>query len=315
MPAVKSLLVRARVGLVEAGEARDADCGEIRADLLRSYDRGVKASGRARRHMRSCHGCREYRVALRGMRRSFAALTPAGLGPLALVAKLVGFGGAGSGAAGSGSGAAAGGGAAITGGALGGGGVIAGSGLAGSGAAVGGTLATATACKVAAVVCATALAGGAVEVKREIVHHHARPARAAAHATAAPAMTPVTAAVRHVFAAPLVVHRMAATTPAKAAHHAKPAKPAATPAASPAATPTATEITAPDRRRGRSGRLAGGHRHARRHPHRPARRLADLRDAAGRRAARGRRQRADRPRGGHRRGRLRPPPSAGQPTG
>ena len=30
MPAVKSLLVRARVGLVEAAEARDADCQEIR---------------------------------------------------------------------------------------------------------------------------------------------------------------------------------------------------------------------------------------------------------------------------------------------
>src|SRR4051795_9212658 len=106
VPAVKSLLVRARVGLVEAIEARDADCADIQADLLRSYDRGVKASGRARRHMRSCHGCREYRVALRGVRRSFAAPTPGGLGPLALVAKLAGFGGAGSGAAGSGSAAA-----------------------------------------------------------------------------------------------------------------------------------------------------------------------------------------------------------------
>ena len=52
VPAVKSLLVRARVGLVEAAEARDADCCEIRDDLMASYDRGVKASGRARRHMR-----------------------------------------------------------------------------------------------------------------------------------------------------------------------------------------------------------------------------------------------------------------------
>src|SRR5919108_3974970 len=43
VPAVKSLLVRARVGLVEAAEARDADCAEIRADLTGSYDRGVKA--------------------------------------------------------------------------------------------------------------------------------------------------------------------------------------------------------------------------------------------------------------------------------
>src|SRR6476469_7208590 len=42
VPAVKSLLVRARVGLVEAAEARDADCQEIQADLVRAYDRGVK---------------------------------------------------------------------------------------------------------------------------------------------------------------------------------------------------------------------------------------------------------------------------------
>ena len=94
VPAVKSLLVRARVGLVEAQESRDADCGEIQRDLLASYDRGVKASGRARRHMRECHACREYRSDLRGVRRRFAALSPVGAGPLALVAKLLGGGGA-----------------------------------------------------------------------------------------------------------------------------------------------------------------------------------------------------------------------------
>src|SRR3954468_5748815 len=92
VPAVKSLLVRARVGLVEAAEARDADCQEIRADLLRAYDRGVKASGRARKHMRSCDGCSEYRTALRGMKRSFAALSPVGFAPFAVAAKLIGFG-------------------------------------------------------------------------------------------------------------------------------------------------------------------------------------------------------------------------------
>src|SRR4051794_39480053 len=137
VPAVKSLLVRARIGLVEAAEARDTDCAVIRNDLLASYDRGVKASGRARRHMRECSGCREYRSALRGVRRSFAALSPVGgLGPLALAAKALGIGG----------GAAAGGGAALSGGA----------GLAGTG------LATATACKVAAVVCTAVVATGGV---------------------------------------------------------------------------------------------------------------------------------------------------------
>src|SRR5215203_5661709 len=154
VPAVKSLLVRARVGLVEAQESRDADCGEIRRDLMASYDRGVKASGRARRHMRECAGCREYRGALRGVRRSFAALTPAGAGPAALLAKLIGVGGAGGGAAAAG----------------GGGGVLAGG------------AATATACKVAAVVCATAItAGGAVEMHKftsEPAPKRARPAAA-----------------------------------------------------------------------------------------------------------------------------------------
>jgi RNA polymerase sigma factor (sigma-70 family) len=140
VPAVKSLLVRARVGLVEAQESRDADCTEIRRDLLASYDRGVKASGRARRHMRECDGCREYRGALKSVRRSFAAFAPAG--PLALLAKLAGLGGAGAGGS-----------AAATAGGSG-------------GALVAGGAATATACKVAAVVCATAItAGGAVEVR------------------------------------------------------------------------------------------------------------------------------------------------------
>ena len=155
VPAVKSLLVRARVGLVEAAEARDADCCEIRDDLMASYDRGVKASGRARKHMRSCAGCREYREALRGMRRSFAALTPVSAGLFGSIAASLGIGG---------------GGAAAGGAAAGGGGVAA--------TAAGGTLATATACKVAAVVCTAALtAGGAVEVQKLRNDRAAAPAK------------------------------------------------------------------------------------------------------------------------------------------
>jgi RNA polymerase sigma factor (sigma-70 family) len=160
VPAVKSLLVRARLGLVEAADARSTDCAVIREDLASAYDRGVKASGRARRHMRECSGCSEYRQALRSVRSSFAALSP-GVGAAALIAKLFGGGAA----------------------AAGGGGA-----LAGGGAAVGG----ATACKVAAVACAAALtAGGAVEVK-QIADHHRAPAKAArsAESAAAAASTP-----------------------------------------------------------------------------------------------------------------------------
>ena len=167
VPAVKSLLVRARIGLVEAAEARDADCAEIRHDLTASYDRGVKASGHARRHMRTCDGCREYREALRGIRRSFAALNPLGAGPLAMAAaKLLGFGGAGGGAAAGGSAAA------------------------GGGAAAAGGVATVSACKVAAVVCTAALtAGGAVEVRHLTAQHRDATPKAAA-VVAAPLAKP-----------------------------------------------------------------------------------------------------------------------------
>jgi RNA polymerase sigma factor (sigma-70 family) len=194
VPAVKSLLVRARVGLVEAQESRDADCGEIRRDLMASYDRGVKASGRARRHMRECDGCREYRQALRGVRRSFAALTPASAGPIALLAKLIGAGGAGGGAAAAGGG--------------------------GSGAVLAGGAATATACKVAAVVCATAItAGGAVEVRKLTLD----PSPKREHVASATAAAPARSETR---AAPVFEHRVA-PGPTRSAH--MPAAPAAAP--------------------------------------------------------------------------------------
>ena len=162
VPAIKSLLVRARVGLVEAGEARDTACVDIRADLVRSHGRGVRASGRSRRHLRDCDGCREYRQALRGVDEGLAALVPGSAGPLATVAKLLGIGGASSGAA---AGAGAGGTAAVAGGA---------------------TAATATATKVVAIVCCAAVVGGgAAEVRQYTspvapTHHAARHARPAA---------------------------------------------------------------------------------------------------------------------------------------
>jgi len=129
--AVKSLLVRARMGLVEAAEARDADCADIRA----------------RRHLRDCSCCREYRTEMRRVKRSFAALTP--VAPLAFLTKLGLTGGGGS---------AAGGGAAAAGGsAAAGGGVL------------GGSAVALTATKVAVVVCSVVVsAGGAVTVERQL---------------------------------------------------------------------------------------------------------------------------------------------------
>ena len=133
LPAVKSLLVRARIGLVEAVEARDTACSEIRLDLADAFDRGVRASGLARRHLRDCDGCVEYRTQLRAVRHGLDVLAPGGSGPLAAALKLLGLGGAGS------AGAASAGGA----------------GAAGSGVVAAAT--TGTAAKVAAVVCCAAL--------------------------------------------------------------------------------------------------------------------------------------------------------------
>jgi RNA polymerase sigma factor (sigma-70 family) len=166
VPAVKSLLVRARIGLVEAIEARDADCADIRHDLAASYDRGVRTTGRARRHLRECDGCTTYRAQLRTVRQGFAALSPGAAAP-GLVAKLLGLGGATSGA-----GAAAGGAASGTTVAIG-----------------GGAAAAVSVTKVAAVVCcAAAITGSAVEVQRMVA-----PGKPAARSLQG-ALTPVAAA-------------------------------------------------------------------------------------------------------------------------
>jgi RNA polymerase sigma factor (sigma-70 family) len=141
LQAVKSLLVRARIGLVEAVEARDTACSEIRADLAGSFDRGVRASGRSRRHIRDCAGCSEYRAQLRGVRQGLASMAPGGPGPIAAALKLLGLGSAAGGGAAT---SAAGGGVAV---------------VAGGGAAA----------KVTAVVCCAALAaGGAAEVTHKL---------------------------------------------------------------------------------------------------------------------------------------------------
>src|SRR3712207_4297062 len=96
VPAVKSLLVRARIGLTEAAEARNTACSEIRDDLALSFGKGVRASARARKHMRECSGCRDYRTQLRTVQQGLNALNPGS--NFGLFAKLIGLGGAGGGA-------------------------------------------------------------------------------------------------------------------------------------------------------------------------------------------------------------------------
>ena len=159
IPAVKSLLVRARLGLAQALEARDTACSEIREELIVSHDRGLRPNATARRHVRDCAGCREFRQDLRGVSRKFAAIVPT-LGPLGVLANVLGIGGAGSGAAG---------GALAAGGAAGGGTAIVSVARRAGGAAHVATLLAA----------AVVTAGGAVELQHTLPRpahrvHHAR---------------------------------------------------------------------------------------------------------------------------------------------
>src|SRR5688572_13875346 len=110
VPSVKSLLVRARVSLAEAAEARLLTCGEVRLELGQVAEGLARTSAPVRRHLRACERCRTFRVELRKSTRALAAVYP--LGPLVLMKKLwiakVGAGGAGAAGAAAGGGTAAG---------------------------------------------------------------------------------------------------------------------------------------------------------------------------------------------------------------
>jgi RNA polymerase sigma factor (sigma-70 family) len=169
VPSVKSLLVRARISLAEASQARQLTCGEVRLDLAEAAEGLRKLSGPVRRHVRDCEECKDFRSQLRSNDKVLAALVP--VGPLValkgFIASKLGLGGAGSGGAATATGAGATGAGAVggVGAALGGGGAAGGiGGLSGIGGAVGGAIGTKA---VAGVVTAAVLTAGAVEVKQQ----------------------------------------------------------------------------------------------------------------------------------------------------
>jgi len=185
VPSVKSLLVRARIALAEASQARQLTCGEVRLELAEASEGLRKVSGPVRRHVRDCDECSDFRAQVRSTDKAMAALFPAG----ALVALKgfilgkLGLGGAsggasagatgGAGAAGAGATATAGAGAGATAaatatatgaGAVGGvGAALGGGGAAGGIGAVGGAIGTKA---VAGVVTAAVITAGAVEVNQ-----------------------------------------------------------------------------------------------------------------------------------------------------
>jgi RNA polymerase sigma factor (sigma-70 family) len=105
VPAVKSLLVRARSGLAEAAEARDTDCARIREELALAVDRPGRPPRLLRDHLRVCESCRAHRQALRHGHVQLASVLP---GPSSLLfggwlATLLGTGGGGASSAATGS--------------------------------------------------------------------------------------------------------------------------------------------------------------------------------------------------------------------
>ncbi len=172
VPSVKSLLVRARISLAEASQARLLTCGEVRVELSEAAEGLRKVSAPVRRHVRECEECADFRSQVRSNEKLLAALFP--VAPLialkGFIASKLGLGGGSAATGAAASGAAAGGGAAAAGGAasgigaaLGGSGAAGGlGGLGGLGGAIGGAVGTKA---VAGVVTAAVLtAGAAVEL-------------------------------------------------------------------------------------------------------------------------------------------------------
>ena len=226
VPSVKSLLVRARISLAEASQARQLTCGEVQLALAEAAEGLAKVSGPVRRHVRDCEGCADFRSQVRSNDKVLAALFPAG-GLLALksfIAGKLGFGGAsggaGAGAAGAGAGGAATGAVSSVSAALGG--SSAASGLGAVGGAIGSKA-------VASVVTAAVLTAGAVEVKQQV--------EPASHN-----ISPLTRQAPKRPATTVIAHAKPAPPPAPAAPAALPTQTADAPPAEPAPASEPTHV-------------------------------------------------------------------------
>jgi RNA polymerase sigma factor (sigma-70 family) len=170
IPSVKSLLVRARVSLAEAAEARTLSCDQVREELGEVAEGLRRSTAPARRHVRGCERCQGFKSQLRATNRALAAVYP--VAPLLLFKKalLTQFGMTASAGAGAGAGAAA--------------ATVAATGGTSAISAGISTIATKTAATLAAAAIVTA---GAVEVKHVQTKSGGSPAVVTAKAAPAPA--------------------------------------------------------------------------------------------------------------------------------
>ena len=193
VPSVKSLLVRARISLAEASQARMLTCGEVKVELAEAAEGLTKVSGPVRKHVRDCEGCADFRKQLKSDSKVLAMIMPVGpiLALKAAIAAKIGLGGAGT--AGGAAGTAASGAA----GAAAGGAGVAGAAAGTAGAASGiGAITSAVGFKaVAGVVTAAVITAGAVEVQRSVTSGEseqtiARESKAKTAPKAAPVVQP-----------------------------------------------------------------------------------------------------------------------------
>ena len=188
VPSVKSLLVRARVSLAEAAEARLLTCDEVRLELGEVAEGIARSSAPVRRHLKNCDRCRVFKTELRKANKALAAVYP--LGPLVLVKKFftakIGIG---AGTASGGSSAAGGAGFAASSACAAGGASAGAGGILSAGVT---TIASKAAAGFAAAAIVTA---GAVEVRHaaqpDTVHRAAAPALVADTPASPPAAAPV----------------------------------------------------------------------------------------------------------------------------
>jgi RNA polymerase sigma factor (sigma-70 family) len=187
VPSVKSLLVRARVALAEAAEARLLTCSEVRLELGQVAEGITRSSAPVRRHLKGCERCRTFKGELRKTSKALAAIYP--IGPLLFMKKLwvakIGAGAGASAAASSGGGAAAGAGMA--------GATAAAAGGITAGGAVSAGISTVASKAAAGMAAAALVTAGAVEVKHATEPRTApdpAPAQIAAVPAPAPAPAP-----------------------------------------------------------------------------------------------------------------------------
>ncbi len=105
VPAVKSLLVRARMGLAEAAESRLLTCDEVRLELGEAAEGLKRLSSPVRRHVKDCERCGAFRDHLRDTNKALAAVFPVG-GLLLFKNAILGWFGHGTGSAAGAAGAA-----------------------------------------------------------------------------------------------------------------------------------------------------------------------------------------------------------------